>query len=270
MASELNHSCTIAGLSFSVRAPAPFGEQLSRAWRAFALTGQPEIRIELSLLPGEAPPGPRALPELEISAEGLRVRGDLFEGWASPDRKTATLDQRMDQFATDSLVKVLLAERLLSQGGLLVHGVGLAHQGSGALFVGASGAGKSTLGGLCGSAGLTLLADELVAVRREEEGYWIEGTPWNLGRPGRARLALVGALAWGESHHLEPMPQAELLRLLLPNSLLPDPRPEGRAQLFRAASDLLLHTRVARLRFARDRGVAKLLASELEPTRCSG
>jgi len=101
-----------------------------------------------------------------------------------------------------------------------------------ACFVGNSGAGKSTLGALCAANKVARLSDELVAIAPGERGFSASGTPWNVGAPGQATLALIGSLAWAGGSNVEPAPAVDLLRLLVPNTVLPDPSPEGRGRLF--------------------------------------
>ncbi len=251
----------IANLRVQLRAPAEaFAAALFDAWAGFTSSALPHCTIEVRLTPGTASSDPRPMPEVERSADGaLRIWGLDFEAIASPDRRQVRIDQRRERYPLDSVVKILLAEALLAQGGLLVHGVAVEAGERAALFTGPSGAGKSTLGSLCHAAGLTRLADELVAVIFESGGYWACGTPWNVGSPGRARLTALGTLAWSAEHRLAPAVPAALLRVLLPNAVMPDPSPAGRGRMFRVASELLKAVTPVELSFAPAAGVAEVL-----------
>ncbi|RKG67624.1 hypothetical protein D7W79_35140, partial [Corallococcus exercitus] len=117
-----------------------------------------------------APPTVQELPRLEPGDAGtLRVEGAGYSAVLSQDRSHADVIGS-GRYPVENVIKVMLASALAKRGGLLIHGVGLVHEGRAALFVGHSGAGKSTLGGLWRDAGGTVLADELVAVWPVEGG----------------------------------------------------------------------------------------------------
>jgi hypothetical protein len=263
----------IAGVRFELSVPeGAVRASLQAAWRAFATDEAPDeapdTRIEVDVSRGARPEGgwamtlpePHALPD-----GGLGLRREDFSAEVAPDRTRAVVRGFSERYPVESLVKVLLAERLLSRGGLLVHGVAVAHAGGAALFSGPSGAGKSTLGRYAGLGGLAVLSDELVAVSPVGDGgYLCEGTPWNVGLPAAARLRCFGELAWEKAPRLVPREASALLRLLLPNAVMPDASPAGRARMFKAASALLSAVRPVRLAFAPDPGVAAVLARALE------
>ena len=62
-------------------------------------------------------------------------------------------------------------------GGMLIHGCGLRHAAIGVIFPGVSGAGKSTLARKAPDAD-DVLSDEIVAVRRLDDGWRVFGTPF--------------------------------------------------------------------------------------------
>lgn len=76
--------------------------------------------------------------------------------------------------------EVVFLARLSRGRGVLVHACGLAVGGRGLLFLGTSGAGKSTTARLWRErGGVTILSDDRIAIRREQGGYRIHGTPWH-------------------------------------------------------------------------------------------
>ncbi|MGA9523759.1 MAG: hypothetical protein WBV82_20020 [Myxococcaceae bacterium] len=172
-----------------------------------------------------------------------------------------------DPFGITLVVRLLVSLDLLDADGLLCHGVGISHEGRGALFVGQSGAGKSTLGELCHRADLFRHSDELVGARLMETGAMIEGTPWNIGQPGTAQLKMIGILAHGRDHRVDDVPASEVLRVLLRNALVPDSDPSTRHRMFSIASQLLSRVRTVRLTFAKDQNVADVLRRELSRTQ---
>ena len=254
----------IAGVGFRVELPrGAVAENLASAWSQFGSRDEADTLLEVEIV-GSDVDGPLLMPEAERLPDGsLRIWGRGFEALAAPDRRRVLLRQTDGRFPIDSVLKMLLADRLAARGGLLIHSVAVAVDGRAGCFIGNSGAGKSTLGNLCAANRVARLSDELVAVAPEGKGFAAFGTPWNVGTPAQATLALVGSLAWGDKSFVEPAPPVDLLRLLVPNTVLPDPTPEGRGRLFRAASALLAHVPVVRLTFARDPGAAAAVRAAL-------
>ena len=80
-------------------------------------------------------------------------------------------------FALDCLLRVVYATLLPRVGGMLIHGCGLRHAAIGVIFPGVSGAGKSTLARKAPDAD-DVLSDEIVAVRRLDDGWRVFGTPF--------------------------------------------------------------------------------------------
>lgn len=64
----------------------------------------------------------------------------------------------------ENYLRFLVAYRLLTQGGLLLHSACVAHRGDAYLFIGRSGAGKTTLSTLALEAGLEVLSDDMNAL----------------------------------------------------------------------------------------------------------
>jgi ABC-type glutathione transport system ATPase component len=192
------------------------------------------------------------------------VEGEDYEARLSVDRTRAVVTGA-GMFPVETVLKVMLAAELARRGGLLIHGVGVAHQGHAALFVGPSGAGKSTLGTLWHEAGGDVLADELVAVWPVGSGWRAAGTPWNiLGTRTEATLAAVGTLAWAPASRWEAQGAGEVARVLLLNALLPESTATGRGALISSAGRLLSGVETARLVFARDATAASVLRTRLE------
>ena len=110
----------------------------------------------------------------------------------------------MNPSRVDCMLRVLYATILPRVGGMLIHSCGLRHAEVGVVFPGRSGAGKTTLARKAPDAD-DVLSDELVAVRRADDGGWrVHGTPV-LGRL-RARRHLDAQLA--AAHARVPGPGA--------------------------------------------------------------
>ncbi len=265
-----SHGFRIAGVAFRLSfSPEANLEPLVEAWRPFEFDGAVAFAVQVALRPGPPPARKitRELPELSSAGEISHpdFHAHLFPG--HPDRPLPADSTQVEQWAADrfpieSVVKLLLARELLRKGGVLIHGVSVAGRRA-SLFTGRSGAGKSTLGARSAEAGLSVLADELVAVLPDASaGSRAFGTPWNVGVPRDAPLAFVGALAWGEPR-LEELPKAEILRLLLSNTVMPLPGEAGRARLFLALGRLVDATPCRRFTFPNDARAGATLAMEL-------
>ena len=257
-------------------------------------------RLEV-LTPEEVRPEPatRALPLIRHTPEGvLRLEGEDYAATLSVDGLRAKVVGQ-GRFPVETVLKVMLAGALARRGGLLVHGVAVAHQRRAALFVGHSGAGKSTLGALWAEAGGAVLSDELVAVWPEpvvggsasaaaapgldapsipgtlggpqsvtgstSAPVWrAAGTPWNVGLPAEAVLKAVGTLAWDAGTRWEAQAAGSVGRMLMLNALLPESTTAGRSGLLAAAGRLLSEVAPVRLVFARDASAAVVVRDALE------
>ncbi len=78
------------------------------------------------------------------------------------------------------LAEILTVQYLASRQGMLVHGAAIRDHDRAYLFIGYSGAGKTTMSQLWGSleGDVSVLGDERIIVRRDEDGWHVYGTPW--------------------------------------------------------------------------------------------
>ncbi|MFP2956570.1 hypothetical protein ACLEPN_01745 [Myxococcus sp. 1LA] len=225
-----------------------------------------EVARLLAEAPSVARPAPavRELPRVLRAQDGsLSLAGEDYDATLSADGLQARVEGQ-GRFPVEAVLKVMLARALARRGGLLVHGVAVAHRGRAALFTGHSGAGKSTLGALWAQAGGEVLSDELVAVWPEPGlGWRAAGTPWNVGQATEARLCVVGTLAWDGVSRWESQAAGDVGRMLLLNALLPETTPAGRGGLLAAAGRLLSEVAPVRLVFARDASAASVIQGAL-------
>jgi len=175
-----------------VGAPPVFLEQVRARYGAFALPAvghaAPDFVLRLKLDPLPPPggsPGKRlaeteARP-LEVTVRGNAVsvqRWDLgvrLRGRGAGYRGEGHCEA--SPFALDCVLRVLFATLLPRVGGMLIHGCGLRHAAVGVLFPGVSGSGKTTLARKAPDAD-DVLSDEIVAVRRLDDGWRVFGTPF--------------------------------------------------------------------------------------------
>jgi hypothetical protein len=173
-----------------------FLEQLRARYGAFELpTGDWtardfSLRLKLDRLP---PPGASAAARLalteanplEVTAGASTIAARRWDfqvrlaGRSSRGRLAYRGQGRCEAspFAVDCVLRVLFATLLPRVGGMLIHGCGLRHAAIGVVFPGVSGTGKTTLARKAPDAD-DVLSDEIVAVRRLDDGWRVFGTPF--------------------------------------------------------------------------------------------
>ncbi|HEY4394810.1 MAG TPA: hypothetical protein VGP64_12135 [Polyangia bacterium] len=173
-----------------------FLEQLRARYGAFELPDGGEVarafslRLELVPLP---PPGASAAKrmafteakplEVKAAARAITARRWDFDvrlaGRSSRGRIAYRGEGHAEAspFAIDCVLRVLFATLLPRAGGMLIHGCGLRHAAIGVVFPGVSGTGKTTLARKAPDAD-DVLSDEIVAVRRLDDGWRVSGTPF--------------------------------------------------------------------------------------------
>jgi hypothetical protein len=176
-----------------------FWEQLRARYGAFELPPNSQVardfvvRLEMAAVPLPASRAAIARRHAETEAHplkvdlvGQRIRATRWDfdvrlgGRRGRDgRVTYHGDGRceMSPFAVDTVLRVIYATLLPRIGGLLIHGCGLRHASVGVVFPGQSGAGKTTLARKAPDAD-DVLSDEIVAVRRLDDGWRVFGTPF--------------------------------------------------------------------------------------------
>jgi hypothetical protein len=114
----------------------------------------------------------------------LQIRDYNFRGRVFEDRcGTLELAGQNPALPFRNFLAAYVAERLVEQGGLLLHASGVARDGLALAFLGPSGAGKSTVA--TALAGWQVLSDDLVALRPQGDGAELYGTPF-AGEAGRS------------------------------------------------------------------------------------
>ncbi|HSY40925.1 MAG TPA: hypothetical protein VLA79_15410 [Polyangia bacterium] len=206
---KLTLSLSIGGIvgCLSIEGAQPvFLEQVRARYGAFILPsgsrGASDFSLQLALDPIAAPGSSASKRLAETEAHPLKVttkgRTILAERWdfrarlqgrstprATPGRGVSyrRISYRGEArceaspFALDCLLRVVYATLLPRVGGMLIHGCGLRHAAIGVIFPGVSGAGKSTLARKAPDAD-DVLSDELVVVRRLDDGWRVFGTPF--------------------------------------------------------------------------------------------
>jgi hypothetical protein len=164
-----------------------------------------------------------ALNETSPPAQAQADFGYDFEGAALRAFSTGIhFDGVRNQFALDSLLRVLLSWQLLSHHGFLLHAATVIRNGKAYVFTGRSGAGKSTVAALSPEG--SVLTDEISLLRREKDGWRAYGTPfWGefraAGSNTSAPVAGIFRLLQAPENRVSAVRPMVLLRSIFPNVL---------------------------------------------------
>ncbi len=144
-----------------------------------------------------------------------------------------------NEYALDSLLRVLLSWKLLSHSGFLLHAATVIRNGKAYIFTGRSGAGKSTVASLSPEG--SVLTDEISLLRREEGVWRAYGTPfWGefraAGSNTSAPVAGIFRLIQAAENRVTSLRPMELLRVLMPNILFFSAELEANRQLLHIIS----------------------------------
>src|SRR6267142_6748469 len=181
----------------------------SSRYAAFRAAGEQPIRIPLNKFSKSA----RRPAEFGYEFEGASLRASSRE---------TRFDGVRNEYALDSLLRVLLSWKLAGRHGFLLHAATVVRDGKAYIFTGRSGAGKSTVASL--SPAGTVLTDEISLLRFEDGEWRAYGTPFwgefraagsNSSAPIRGLYRLVQAA----KNRAKPHRPLEMLRALLPNVL---------------------------------------------------
>jgi hypothetical protein len=192
----------------------------------------------------------------------LMERGD-FRAEFNPATARGRIQQTINPYSLDSVLRIVHTLLLARRGGFLVHASSAIRNGRAFLFPGVSGAGKTTIARLA-PPDAALLTDEISYVIPQDGAYFAVGTPFfgELARVGenlRAPIECVYLLAKGSENKIEPVVGAEAVRGLLGNILFFARDPEFVKQVFDAAVDFAGRVPVRRLTFAPDARVWNLI-----------
>lgn len=162
-------------------------------------------------------------PETATAAQGasVEIRGDGskillesadFDAVIDLEQREIVTHQPCAVYPVDVCLKVAYAVLYEEHGGFLIHSAGVERDGLGYVFYGPQGSGKSTIGSLLKH---TLLADELVAIRRSEEGFVVSGTPFWGGLDITVPLGGMFGLKQAKSTSFIPLNRVEAARRAL-------------------------------------------------------
>jgi hypothetical protein len=169
-----------------------------------------------------------------------------------------------DEYALDSLLRILLTAVLLPRRGFLLHAASVVHDGRAYIFAGRSGAGKSTVASL--SPAGTVLTDEISLLRFSDGCWQAHGTPfWGefraAGMNRHFPIAGIYFLAQDRQDRFEPLAAKQILRALLPCVLFFSTEKRANESLLCTLLDLVGRVPAYRLHFRRSSDFWRVIAA---------
>lgn len=158
-------------------------------------------------------------------------------------------------YELDSLLRILLSQRLVKEHGLLLHAATIERDGVAYVFMGRSGAGKSTVASLSPEG--SVFTDEISLLRCTAGEWRAFGTPfWGEFRAGNqnrsAPVARIFMLVQARENRCTAIPRRRALAELLSNTLFFSNARADREALLNVAERLVNRVPVAGLEFRRD------------------
>ena len=133
--------------------------------------------------------------------------------------------RRLDSFLENNAIHSLLAERLVEQNVLLMHGSALCMDGEAYIFTAPSGTGKSTHAQLWREAfgdRVWMINDDKPLIRVQDGKAMVYGSPWDgkhhLSRNASAPLRAILWLSQSAENRLKPMAKADAYQMLFRQS----------------------------------------------------
>ncbi|UCF68256.1 MAG: hypothetical protein JSV80_02840 [Acidobacteriota bacterium] len=238
-----------------------YGAFVKEASPPSAEADPPAFRLCVEIDAHRRPPGlhrewvanPRYRAEGDLDAvviDGAEFSGEL--SWTAGSGRIVVPDSLAH---VDLFVRVVLGVALLRRGdATLIHAAGIVRHRWGLAFSGPSGAGKSTIAAICRREGLTVLADEMLVVRRDGAGTRLDGTPLWHGCRTSAPAAAIFVLEQADGPAVERLSPADALAPLMRAGGAPLELPTIQQAFFEALAAVLRRVPAYRLRFAPDGG----------------
>jgi len=232
----------IGGVPIRLRCDnAVFLEQIEERYAGYVSSSSGSgFDFEIRLAPPDTASGDEELEVTWKSGRWLMKRGDFRAEW-NPFTLRGRIEQTINPFSLDSVLRILHTLVLAREGGFLVHASSAIRNGRAFLFSGVSGAGKTTMARLA-PPDVVVLTDEASYVTRSDHKYFAAGT--------RAPIEGLYLLAKGFENKIEPIAGAEAVRALLRNILFFAREPDFVEMVFDAALAFIDRVPIRRLTFA--------------------
>jgi len=169
----------IADIVISIRSEkSGLEEEIASQYKGFLAPDEKETDYDLTV---NALPREDEVRDIEVKslADGFQIQGEDFScRW---DRKKREVSAGLYPEATivNTFLRVLFSVLLAERDGFLIHSAGVVWEGKGCLFVGPSSSGKTTTARMAQEEQkLRVLNDELVAVRKMNDRFYLYATPF--------------------------------------------------------------------------------------------
>jgi hypothetical protein len=273
----------IAGVSISLEGARQNGEwEIPVAYDPFLWTGRQDISLRLYHGIPESLKGEKLFESPPIwtlyrqnGTSFIRIFGDqLFPGLERTLLLTRDMKEASLYFSTPAAANTgpfhgpameLLMINYLAQGkGAIIHACGIERKGKGILFVGESGAGKSTLANMWAQeAGVDLLSDDRIIVRKNGERFWMYGTPWHgdaaFASPQGVPVERMLFLRQGGVNSTKKIKGVDAVSRLITCSFLPHWDSQGMAFSMDLFTDLAAHIPCSEFTFKPDRSAIEFV-----------
>jgi hypothetical protein len=167
------------------------------------------------------------------------------------------------------LDELLITNYLAKEKGVEVHACGVIDPlGNGLLFAGQSEAGKTTIARIWDKTeGITILSDDRIILRKEDNRVWMYGTPWHgeagFASPEKAQLTRIFLLRHGEKNNeLVPLKKTEASARLFACSFPPFYSREGLEFTLDFLGEIANAVPCYELRFIPDERIAEFILME--------
>lgn len=164
--------------------------------------------------------------------------------WTRPHRHHSTRRRGWaPAVIINPVVELCLLTRLAREGGVLMHGAGIAANRNGLVFSGVSGAGKSTMADFYLAQDQPVLSDERIIIRKIGNRFLLCGTPWHgTSRAVDGRVVPLDCLYFirhgSGAHRLRKLPALQVCQWGLQQCFLPHWDREGMAKTVDFFSEL--------------------------------
>jgi len=178
------------------------------------------------------------------------------KGWVDYASRRGELVIRPRGSDIENFLRVLYAWLCIEHGSLLLHACGVIRHQRGYVFFGPSGNGKTTTARL--SAAYTILSDDLIIIKKNQDKFIVCGTPFRGDLPEAPRTnqsaELVGvfALTKDTRHYLAPLASSEAVARLVQCVPFVMSQPQNALRVTEICIDLANHVPVQMLHFQRD------------------
>jgi len=200
----------------------PMRARIVERYAAFVATASPgTVSIDVHVEPGPEYIPFRAATTWQIKSSlqdgRLEFESHLEKGWIdlTANHGVLTLRPKGDP---ENFLRVLYAWQCLDHDALLVHSSGVIRHGRGYVFFGPSGSGKTTISRL--SMDHTVLSDDLVIVKKNDQAVRVYGVPFRGDMPEAPRTNAVAdlrglfMLVKADEHRLAPISAPEAMARL--------------------------------------------------------